>query len=234
MISTNNAIDIERLRPDYLYRLSILLRPARPDFLCYLGLFPAKRIWRDPRHHRLHSCIISLLGFLVARRYFSAIGLMLGTETKSHNIPLEHPRLYLHQKAASWVGTLDGVAVLHRLRYPSFTPTTNESANMHTFFTFVNTVEYTNYSLFLATDFLPVAALRHSYSTCLYKINYNHTQIHVLNTETLYRTRSLTSGCNHITTHRTILQRLITCTGMPDQIRYFSHTIPSSFKVPER
>lgn len=42
----------------------------------------------------------------------------------------------------------------------------------------------TNYSLFLATDSVPVAALRHSYSTCLHQVNYTHNQIYTINTQT--------------------------------------------------
>jgi hypothetical protein len=99
------------------------MRPARPDFLCYLVFSPGNRIWDDLRHHWHHSCIISLLGFSLLLPILSTVD-STTFDTQA--------RLSVCLKSSFWYGTLDGVAVLHRPRYPSYAPTINDLTNIHT------------------------------------------------------------------------------------------------------
>jgi hypothetical protein len=141
MISTNDAIDMERLRPDYLYRLSILLRPARPDFLCYVGFSPGKRIWDGLRHHWCHSCIIYLLVFSRCLPLFSAFRLAPPPSGSSHHITLEPSRLHCVKNflfgMVRWMVLLFFIVcdTIHMRQ------TTNDLTNIHTLLNF-DTVEY--------------------------------------------------------------------------------------------
>lgn len=67
-------------------------------------------IWDDLRYHRRHYCIISLFGFVF----------FVPSATDSLLTTLRWDPLVFRLKSPFWYGTLDGVAVLHRLRYPSY------------------------------------------------------------------------------------------------------------------
>lgn len=101
----HDAIDMERLRPVYLYRLSILLTTG---FSLPFGslLVPGS------------GMICAIAGAILVLYPCSVFLSFLWPRVHSDHVATGS--LVFNLKSSFWYGTLDGVDVLHRLRYPSY------------------------------------------------------------------------------------------------------------------